>query len=130
MMHRFNHLVGFEKVQKNHVAQMDGISESESDDDWEEMNDEAQVVECLFCNVISKDLTDALKHLESTHNFSFAVFKNKHALDVYSYIKLINFIRKKDVQPEELNDFSAKSWESDEYLTPVIQDDPWLMLGI
>lgn len=129
-MYRSNYLIGFEEIQQNHIAQMDGLSESESDDDWEEMNDEAQVVECLFCNIISNNFTDALKHLESAHNFSFAVFKNKHALDVYSYIKLINFIRKKDVQPEELNDLSVKSWESDEYLTPVIQDDPWLMLGI
>ncbi|XP_031783432.1 protein arginine N-methyltransferase 1 isoform X1 [Nasonia vitripennis] len=121
---------GFEKMQENHVAQMDGKSESESDDDWEEMNDEVQVLECLFCNIISNNLTDALKHLESAHNFSFAFFKSNHGLDVYSYIKLINFIRKNDIQPEELNEITVKSWESDKYLTPVIQDDPWLMLDV
>ena len=109
---------------------MDGISESESDDDWEEMNDEVQVVECLFCNDTCNNIKDALKHLESTHSFSFSIFKSRHALDVYSYIKLINFIRKKDVTPEELTSLSVKTWENDEYLTPVLQDDPWLMLGM
>lgn len=108
---------------------MDGISESESDDDWEEMNDEVQTVQCLFCSDTSSNFTDALKHLESSHDFSFAVFKNRHALDVYSYIKLINFIRKKKLTAEELNALSVKTWESDEYLAPVFQDDPWLMLG-
>ena len=108
---------------------MDGISESESDEDWDELNDEPQMVECLFCNDTCKSFSDALKHLEATHNFSFARFKSRHALDVYSYIKLINFIRKKKVSPEELNALSVKTWEVDEYLTPVKQDDPWLMFG-
>lgn len=125
-----NNFKGSLKLQHNHVAPMDGVSESESDEDWEEMNDEVQIIECLFCKNTCNNFTDALQHLELSHNFSFAVFKNRHALDVYSYIKLINFIRKKKIKPEELNALSIKTWESDEYLTPVFQDDPWLMLGI
>lgn len=117
-------------MQQNHVGEMDGLSGSESDDEWEEMNDEVQVVQCLFCNKNCNNVLDALKHLESLHNFSFANFKNRHALDVYSYIKLINFIRKRKISPEELNAISVKTWESDEYLVPVIQDDPWLMFGM
>lgn len=117
-------------MQQNHIAEIDGFSGSESDDEWEEMNDEVQVVQCLFCNKSCNNIGDALKHLESLHNFSFANFKNRHALDVYSYIKLINFIRKRKVSPEELNTVSVKTWENDEYLVPVIQDDPWLMFGM
>lgn len=116
-------------MHQNHVAHIDGISESESDEEWEEMNDEEQIIECLFCKTVSNNFLDALKHLESSHNFNFAGFKSRYALDVYSYIKLINFIRKKKITAEELNGLNVKSWDNDEYLSPVIQDDPWLMLG-
>ncbi|XP_011501917.1 PREDICTED: protein arginine N-methyltransferase 3 [Ceratosolen solmsi marchali] len=109
---------------------MHGISESESDDDWEEMNYEKQVIKCLFCSNCCNNFTDALKHLDSSHNFNFAKFKMRHALDIYSYIKLINFIRKKKATPEELNELNIKIWEHDEYLTPILQDDPWLMLDL
>ncbi|XP_014217008.1 protein arginine N-methyltransferase 3 isoform X2 [Copidosoma floridanum] len=118
-----------EKLQ-NHVVHMDGISESGSDDDWEEVNDEVQVIQCLFCDETSKSFKDSLQHLESDHGFNFALFKDKHALDVYTYIKLINFIRKKKISPEDLNALTVKTWESDEYLTPVFQDDPWLMFDL
>ncbi|XP_058807025.1 protein arginine N-methyltransferase 3 isoform X2 [Phymastichus coffea] len=118
------------KMQENHVGQMNGVSESESDDEWEEMNDEEQIIECLFCKNVYNGFLDALKHLESSHNFNFSTFKNRYALDVYSYIKLINFIRKKNITAEELNGLNVKLWDNDEYLSPVIQDDPWLMLDL
>jgi protein arginine N-methyltransferase 3 len=124
------YLKGLQELHLNSAIRMDGISESESDDDWEEMNDEIQVIECLFCKHSYNNVTDVLKHLELSHNFSFPMFKNRHILDIYSYIKLINFIRKTGITPEELNKLNIKTWENDEYLAPVFQDDPWLMLGI
>lgn len=104
------------------------LSDSDSGDDWDE-NEETQIISCLFCTQEYNDRSDALKHLEVCHDFSLPNFKIKHALDMYSYIKLINFIRKKNVSAYDLNALNIKIWDSDEYLTPFIPDDAWLMFG-
>ncbi|XP_033216903.1 protein arginine N-methyltransferase 3 isoform X2 [Belonocnema kinseyi] len=108
---------------------MDGLSDSDSGEDWDEL-EETQLITCLFCTQDFSDRSNALKHLEVFHEFSLPNFKAKHALDTYSYIKLINFIRKKNITSNDLNNLSIKSWENDEYLTPIIPDDAWLMLDI
>ena len=113
---------------RNFQNPMDGFSDSDSGDDWDEVG-EAQLITCLFCTQDFSDRFNALKHLEVFHNFNLPNFKVKHALDMYSYIKLINFIRKKNVSSEDLNDLNIKTWDSDEYLNPIIPDDAWLMLG-
>lgn len=106
-----------------------GLSDSDCEEDYEEINDDIEAIECLFCKNFSNSVNEALKHLESLHDFNFADFKIRHALDDYSYRKLINFIRKKEVSPEELCKLSTKTWDKEEYLKPICQDDPWLMLG-
>ncbi|XP_012279770.1 protein arginine N-methyltransferase 1 [Orussus abietinus] len=109
---------------------MEDANDADSGDDWDEVNDDIQNVVCLFCKEVVDSIPKALRHVEVFHDFNLATFKTKHALDVYSYIKLVNFIRRKEVSPEELNSAESKSWNSDEYLMPVLQDDAWLMLDI
>lgn len=105
-------------------------SDSDSGDDWDEVNtDKSQPIKCLFCKELFDSFADALKHMNIEHDFNLADFKQKHALDEYSYIKLINFIRKKNVSPDNLNTMKIKTWENDEYLIPVLEDDIWLMFG-
>ena len=53
----------------------------------------------------------------------------KNCLHTYTYIKLINFIRHKNILPDQLNALSIKTWENEEYLRPVVEDDRWLMFG-
>lgn len=105
------------------------LSDNDSGDDWDEVNDEGDNISCLFCDDNLASFNTAVKHLETAHKFSLAVFKRKHSLDTYSYIKLINYVRANKTKPEELAKISSKAWDGDEYLTPVIQDDGWLMLG-
>ncbi|XP_043489158.1 protein arginine N-methyltransferase 1 [Polistes fuscatus] len=112
------------------VIEMDETSDADSGDDWSETNEDTQTVTCLFCKDTTDGITNALKHLEVLHNFALSNFITKHSLDSYSYIKLINFIRQKNIQPEQLNTLCIKDWQDDEYLYPVIEDDPLLMYDV
>ncbi|XP_015603827.1 protein arginine N-methyltransferase 3 [Cephus cinctus] len=110
--------------------EMDAVSDSDSGDDWDEVEDTSKRILCLFCEKELTNSSESLSHLETVHNFNLIAFKTRHTLDIYSYIKLVNFIRKNHVSAEELKALGIKTWDSDEYLTPVLQDDGWLMLDI
>lgn len=104
-------------------------SNSDSGDDWAE-NDENLNIPCLFCEkTIEKEFPSALQHIETEHKLNFSNFIRKHTHDTYSYIKLINFIRRESVLPEKLITLSVDTWDKDEYLHPAVEDDPWLMYG-
>lgn len=109
---------------------MDEVSDDDTGDEWDEVTDDFESIPCLFCNEITNNITAALDHLLSSHTFNLKNFVTKNSLDTYSYIKLINFIRNKNVLPDQLNKLNLKAWESDEYLRPVIENDPWLMFDI
>lgn len=108
---------------------MDGRSDDDSGDDWDEITEDFESIPCLFCNEVTSNFPTALVHLVTSHRFDLKNFIARHSLDTYSYIKLINFIRQKNVLPDQLNALNIKTWESDEYLRPIIEDDPWLMFG-
>uniref|UniRef100_A0A8C5EMT2 type I protein arginine methyltransferase n=1 Tax=Gouania willdenowi TaxID=441366 RepID=A0A8C5EMT2_GOUWI len=82
-----------------------------------------------------------LKHNVSTHP-SGAVHSitsprkalnviRKHSLDDYGYIKMINFIRATKCSASRLMGLSGAPlpWESEDFLRPVLQDDPLLQTG-
>lgn len=108
---------------------MDETTDDDSGDDWDEITEDFESIPCLFCNEIYNNFSMALEHLVASHRFDLKNFIIKHSLDTYSYIKLINFIRHKNVLSDQLNALNIKTWESEEYLRPVIEDDPWLMFG-
>lgn len=108
----------------------DATSNDDSGDDWEEINEDAETILCLFCNEIRDNFSTALEHLVKSHRFDLRNFITRHSLDTYSYVKLINFIRHENVLPDHLNTLNMKTWEDDEYLRPTIEDDPWLMFDI
>lgn len=104
------------------------LSDNDSGDDWEE-NDEDHDIPCLFCTEAINGFSSSLHHIETFHKFNFCNFIKKHIHDTYSYIKLINFIRCKEILPEQLNILGIEAWDKDEYLRPMVEDDPWLMYG-
>ncbi|XP_025055461.1 protein arginine N-methyltransferase 3 isoform X3 [Alligator sinensis] len=55
----------------------------------------------------------------------------KHGLEFYGYVKLINFVRIKKPTAEYLNSLSSPlPWEEEEYLKPVLEDDLLLQFDI
>jgi len=107
----------------------DMSGDSDSGNDWEESSEVHENIPCLFCTEITSGFPTALQHVETSHKLNFCDFIKKHIHDTYSYIKLINFIRCKEITSKQLSTLTIETWDKDEYLRPVIEDDPWLMYG-
>lgn len=100
--------------------------------DW--MDNGPNSVKCLFCEHLCDDVSEAIVHCAKNHNFDFAVAKRKYNMDFYSYIKCINYTRMQlqedtNFNPSTLFENDTQPWNDEKYLTPVITDDPWLMIG-
>ncbi|XP_024879914.1 protein arginine N-methyltransferase 1 [Temnothorax curvispinosus] len=108
----------------------DMSSDSDSGDDWEENGEDHHDISCLFCTETANGFSSALHHIETFHKFDLSDFIRKHIHDTYSYIKLINFVRRKEILPEQLSTLGVEAWDNDEYLRPVVEDDLWLMYDI
>lgn len=117
-------MVAFYLLECNNMS-----SDSDSGDDWEENGEDHCDISCLFCTEIIKGFPSALHHIVTLHKFDLCDFIRKHVHDTYSYIKLINFVRRKEILPEQLSTLGIEIWDKDEYLRPVMEDDQWLMYG-
>lgn len=114
-------------LMSNQEINMDAENE-ESGDDWDEVNEEYFRTICLFCQDEFGGYVEATKHLKSTHFFDLSRVIRDYRLDDYSFRKFINFVRKNKLSPDEVSS-RQRDWDSNDYLTPVIQDDAWLMFG-
>ncbi|XP_008335208.1 protein arginine N-methyltransferase 3 [Cynoglossus semilaevis] len=104
---------------------MDGDGEQ-----WQWMEEDSQPVSCLFCERLLKSVPATLQHCQSEHQVSLVDVIRKHGLDDYGYIKMINFIRstKFDASCLPVLPDAPLPWESEEFLRPVLQDDPLLQM--
>lgn len=98
------------------------------------MEQENEEVRCLFCVKILKSVEDALEHLKTDHSFDISELQQRHGLDQYLYIKLINYIRRNKPRPEDIINTQKCVWDNDEYLRPGEQggeqDIGWLTFDI
>ncbi|KAK9872088.1 hypothetical protein WA026_016133 [Henosepilachna vigintioctopunctata] len=101
-------------------------SENEDSDEWDEMETTGEQTLCLFCPLQFLTIAVALDHCRTEHNFDLLELKTKFQMDCYSYIKMINYIRKNRCRPEEIIETSSALWEHDEYLKPG-EMETWLM---
>ncbi|EEB10725.1 protein arginine N-methyltransferase, putative [Pediculus humanus corporis] len=102
--------------------------DDENDDTWNEMDNESNsFMSCLFCDQNFKTMAVALEHCKIEHKLNLPYLKQKFNMDCYSYICMINYVRRERISSEMLLSFKDPPWLNGEYLTPVIQDDPWLM---
>ncbi|XP_077375539.1 protein arginine N-methyltransferase 3 isoform X2 [Festucalex cinctus] len=107
----------------------DGDSDSGDDkEQWQWVEEDSQQVTCLFCDRLLNSVPDTLQHCTAEHQVNLIDVIKKHNLDDYSYIKLINFIRSTKCEPSHLMGLpdGPLPWESEDFLRPVIQDDPLL----
>uniref|UniRef100_A0A8C1WTX8 type I protein arginine methyltransferase n=1 Tax=Cyprinus carpio TaxID=7962 RepID=A0A8C1WTX8_CYPCA len=66
---------------------------------------------------------------KADHGVDIPDLVQKHRLDDYGYIKMINYIRN-TVQSLLLTSNGPLPWDSDEYLKPALADDPLLQIGM
>lgn len=110
------------------------VSESSEDswDGWDEPMDDKEVP-CLFCESLFKNATNLFDHCKTDHGFNIAETKSRFALDCFNYIRMINYLRLQKPPPEDLRPFGVvtpECWQADEYMKPVVVDDPLLMFDI
>ena len=69
-------------------------SDSCDEEEYEEEMMAPQVAVCLFCEETFSSVESTFQHCKSNHQFDVLIVQKLFSLDVYGYIKLINFIRK------------------------------------
>ncbi|KAK0244548.1 S-adenosyl-L-methionine-dependent methyltransferase [Armillaria nabsnona] len=119
------------------VIDEDGPSQSSSDEDdedetWDDwVSDSArQPCRSLFEEKSFPSVEEALKYDNATHSFDLNGTCAKLSLDTHGRIRLINYIRKQKFSAAEVAALTGTEpfFESDQYLIPVLEDDPLLQL--
>ncbi|KAL3265706.1 hypothetical protein HHI36_009909 [Cryptolaemus montrouzieri] len=100
--------------------------ENEESDEWDEMETTGEQTVCLFCPLQFLTIAVALDHCRTEHNFDLLELKTRFGMDYYSYIKLINYIRRNKCSSNEIFEASSALWEHDSYLKPG-EMETWLM---
>ncbi|KAJ8519349.1 hypothetical protein ONZ45_g3701 [Pleurotus djamor] len=108
---------------------------SSSDDDgeeetWDDWIDDStpRPSRSLFDDTEFMSVDEALAYDKRLHGLDLADMCMKLSLDIHGRIRLINFIRKHKVPSKEVLSLTGKEsfFSSDDYLIPVIEDDPLL----
>ncbi|XP_055051863.1 protein arginine N-methyltransferase 3 isoform X2 [Misgurnus anguillicaudatus] len=107
---------------------------SDSDDEqWLPVEEGSDVsVLCVLCHRTLGSVSETLEHCKTDHGVDIPDLVKKHRLDDYGYIKMINYIRGNKCSVESLLMVSNASlpWDSDEYMKPVLPDDPLLQIDV
>ncbi|TFY63817.1 hypothetical protein EVJ58_g3025 [Rhodofomes roseus] len=109
-------------------------SEDEQDLTWEDwVSDSIENRPCK--SLFDQDKTfasvpEAANHDKDVHGVDLDVISARLSLDPYQRIRLINWIRKEKPAPSEVPALKGDEslFSSDEYLIPVIEDDPLLQV--
>ncbi|XP_041255139.1 protein arginine N-methyltransferase 3 isoform X1 [Onychostruthus taczanowskii] len=105
--------------------------EEEEEEGGEEGAAVAQQIRCLFCDRLFSSAEAVFSHCKAEHQFDVSDVIQKHGLDFYGYIKLINFVRLKKPTVAYLSSLSSPlPWEGEEYLKPELEDDLLLQFDI
>ncbi|KAK0459992.1 S-adenosyl-L-methionine-dependent methyltransferase [Desarmillaria tabescens] len=119
------------------VVDEDGPSQSSSDEDdddqmWDDwVSDSArQPCRSLFEEKSFPSVEEALKYDNVTYGFDLNGTCAKLSLDTHGRIRLINYIRKQKTPAAQVAALTGTEpfFESDQYLIPVVEDDPLLQI--
>ncbi|XP_043100922.1 protein arginine N-methyltransferase 3 isoform X3 [Puntigrus tetrazona] len=108
---------------------------SDSDDEqWQSMEEgsEPVTVPCLLCDRTLTSVSETVQHCKTDHGVDIPDLVQKHRLDDYGFIKMINYIRTTKCSSESLRLASngPVPWDSDEYMKPALPDDPLLQIDV
>ncbi|KAF8993501.1 protein arginine N-methyltransferase [Cyathus striatus] len=120
-------------AQPDSDIESDSASSSSDDDDqnWDDwVSDSLTKQECrsLFEDKIFPSVQEALGHDKAVHGFDLDVVCSNLSLDFHGRVRLVNYIRKNNISAKDAASFQAtEAWLlSDEYLIPVLENDPLL----
>lgn len=111
-----------------------------SDDDWDGFCEpEPAPTQCLFSEKIFPTAAECLSHAAQAHGVDLADIAGSLRLDIYSRVKLVNFVRGRVAAAassaaiaQELRQAAASEargawpWEDERFLVPVVPEDPLL----
>ncbi|XP_042583101.1 protein arginine N-methyltransferase 3-like isoform X2 [Cyprinus carpio] len=108
---------------------------SDSDEEqWQSMEEGSEhiTVPCLLCDRTLASVSETVQHCKADHGVDIPALVQKHRLDDYGYIKMINYIRNTKFSAESLllTSNGPLPWDSDEYLKPALADDPLLQIDV
>ncbi|KAK7176851.1 hypothetical protein R3I93_000942 [Phoxinus phoxinus] len=108
---------------------------SDSDEEqWQSMEEGSELITvlCVLCDRTLTSVSETLQHCKADHGVDIPELVQKHRLDDYSYIQMINYIRTSKCSAESLLLASngPVPWNSDEYMKPVLPDDPLLQIDV
>ncbi|KAF8635937.1 hypothetical protein AX15_000108 [Amanita polypyramis BW_CC] len=115
-------------------SSLDDSSEEDLDDgdeNWDDWVSDSFVqppCRSLFDDATFPSVEDAIHHDQATHGFNLDQICKKISLDIHGRIRLVNYIRKNRVSSTDAQALTGTEpfFSSDEYLTPVIEDDALL----
>ncbi|KDQ49228.1 hypothetical protein JAAARDRAFT_43018, partial [Jaapia argillacea MUCL 33604] len=121
-------------TEPEHDPEISSSSGSEDDaednnfDDW--VSDEAQPCKSLFEEKTFPSAVEALAYDKATHGVDLETVFGKLSLDFLQRIRLVNYIRKEKPAPADVLSLTREVplFSSDEYLIPVLEDDPLLQI--
>ncbi|EPS35465.1 hypothetical protein H072_11143 [Dactylellina haptotyla CBS 200.50] len=126
---------GVPKIRRSAASSDASDVESDSGDSsgWEDQNElddreETTPVQCVLCDLkFDGGAADVWSHCKKEHDFDWpALIKTLGGLDFYDKVKLINYIRK-NTSSIKFESLTKKDFESEEYLQPVLEDDPLII---
>lgn len=117
---------------------MSACSDNESDwsdvaDDDVEMasvDDDTIKVLCLFCPHQNSDVEKLFEHMATDHHVVIKDVVVKLKLDLYGYLKFVNYVRKTKSTPSDVKMLSPETFSGDDLLLPVVEDDMLLQYDI
>lgn len=105
-------------------------SNSENEDEWDEMTEDDIPALCLFCSVTSESVDKSIIHLKENHNIILCDIKTKFKMGFYDFIKMVNYIRYNKITDTEFRNLNKSVWDDEKYFKPIIEQDAWLMYDI
>ncbi|KAK6527815.1 hypothetical protein TWF694_004794 [Orbilia ellipsospora] len=118
-------------IRRSPPSSESGNAESDSGSSgWEDQNElddqeETIPVKCVFCDLkFDGGAANVWSHCTKEHNFDWHSVVRSLGLDFYDKVKLVNYIRK---NASIVGTIKKEDFESEEYLQPIIEDDPILL---
>ncbi|KAK4686534.1 type I protein arginine methyltransferase, partial [Tremellales sp. Uapishka_1] len=122
--------VSIPRAPASDISDDSSVSDDGGCSDWASSFGEALHTKSLFDDVVLPTPEKALEYDLTNHKFDFKSTYEKFNLDLYGRMRLINYIRKKNLNVDQINSLESSSavFIDDAHLIPVIVDDPLLQL--